>query len=381
MNGKKLHINRNLFQETTHSPALVDIVPAEEQGQLTDFCFIANPYYPTPSMMNELMRRIPEAIKAYPSSNPRIARHQLASVLSVKPEWLVLGNGATELITIIEQELLTDLSIPVPTFSEYLEKMNSAVQVHLYSLSPERDYQLDLVDYGHWLNRHGRTAALIINPGNPTGQLIGKEDMLDFLRKMSHLKCILIDESFLDFSGRSASGIMKDVGHFQNVIIIRSMSKHCGVPGLRLGYCYTSNEGFLKKLYHRLPAWNINSIAELFLSMLPKTTAEYWQSVDRVVADTRLLEQQLRRITGLKVYPTGSNFILVRIEWGSTAHDVQLELLENYGVYVRDCTNKTGIDAFHLRVSSHGRVDDKLLIQSLKELSEKYSVVSSGISC
>lgn len=92
----KFVINKELFRETTHSPALVDIVGLDLIWQMVDFCFMANPYYPTPEMMSKLVRKIPEIIKAYPSSNPGLARKQLAEVLHVKPGYLLLGNVAPE---------------------------------------------------------------------------------------------------------------------------------------------------------------------------------------------------------------------------------------------------------------------------------------------
>lgn len=372
MPNVKFHANRELFKETTHSPALADIVGAEVAPRIVDFCFIANPYYPTPEMMSKLIQKIPEIIKTYPSSIPSLARRQLAEVLHVKPEYLLLGNGATELITLIENELIDEIAIPIPTFSEYLEKLPHKNASCIYQLVAENDYQLDLNRFADWIEKNKISSALIINPGNPTGQFIPLDELKLFLQRMSYLDVILLDESFIDFSGIQNASLMPEIESFQNVIVIRSMSKHCGVPGLRLGYCCTANAKFMAQMQALLPVWNINTISEYFLSMLPDTDPEYQLSVQQIVRDVHHFQEGLKEIPGVKVYPTGSNFILIRINFGPDAHTTQLRLLEEYGLYVRDCSNKVGLDKYHIRVASQGPVNDDKLISALKELSAEY---------
>lgn len=373
MTRVKFPVKKELFQETTHSPALVDIVGPELVKDVIDFCFIANPYYPTAEMMDDLLQKIPEIIKAYPSSNPRIAREQLAGVIGINPEFLLLGNGATELITLIEQELIDDIAIPVPTFSEYLEKLRKANSARLFQLPADQNYDLDLDEFAGWIDENNISSALIINPGNPTGQMIGLRELKSFLKRMAHLKVILLDESFIDFSGIEQPSVMPFLEEFPNVIVVRSMSKHCGVPGLRLGYCCTSNPKFIRLLRQLLPIWNINTIAEYFLLMLPKTNGEYQESVRRVVADVKLLYRKLIGLDGYKIYPTGSNFILIRINYGVNARDLQMRLLEEYGLYVRDCSNKIGLDDFHIRVASQGAQNDEKLVSALAEIRQSFS--------
>ncbi|HKJ43299.1 MAG TPA: histidinol-phosphate transaminase [Sunxiuqinia sp.] len=364
----KFNINRDLFKETSHSPALVDIVGEDMVDQIIDFCFIANPYYPTEEMLDDLLAKFSAMIKAYPSSNPGLARQNLADVLQTNADFLVLGNGATELINIIEKQLIDDLAIPIPTFSEYIEKLKNTGSAKLFQLDPKLNYQLDLKEYADWINDNQINSALIINPGNPTGQLMQLDELKWFLKEMSHLKMIILDESFIDFADEQIPSLIPEITAFDNLIIVRSMSKHCGVPGLRLGYCCASNQTFLKKIKDYLPIWNINSMAEYFLLQLKRTNDIYHETRLRVIREVRDLEHQLQQIPGYKVYPTGSNFILLKIEFGMTATELQFSLLENKGLYVRDCSNKAGLDNYHIRVSSQGREKDLYLVDGLREL-------------
>ena len=101
-----LHSNRHLFYETSHSPSLVDIVGEEMIDKIIDFCFIANPYYPDKKLTKKLQKRLPVLIKSYPSSNSKLSQIHLSKVLHVKPEQLIIGNGASELITVIQKEFV-----------------------------------------------------------------------------------------------------------------------------------------------------------------------------------------------------------------------------------------------------------------------------------
>lgn len=370
--SKKIHINEHLFEETSHSPSLVDIVGEAMLSEVVDYCFIANPYYPDEKLIKLMQEQLPTLIKFYPSSNTRVAQQNLSEVLYVKPENLILGNGATELITLILEHLVDDLAVPIPTFSEYIEKIRRKDCVKTYQLPATNDYKLNLDDYADWILHQAISAALIINPGNPTGQLLTLDEMFLFIEKMKHLKMILVDEAFIDFADKDVPSLLPYVKNYPNLVLIRSMSKHCGIPGLRLGYCCTSNEQFLSSMRELLPVWNLNTIAEFFLAQLKRTNNDYHEARLRVIEDISHLYHELKSIKGFYVYPTGSNFVLIKSQIKLDGKQLQRTLLEDYHCYVRDCSNKIGIDKFHIRVASQGREKDKRIIDALKELSMDY---------
>jgi histidinol-phosphate/aromatic aminotransferase/cobyric acid decarboxylase-like protein len=367
--NKTLKINRHLFYQTSHSPSLADIVGLDMLDKVHDFCFIANPYYPDKRLIKLLQEKLPVLIKSYPSSNPMISKGHLAAVLHVQPETLIIGNGATELITVINNHFIDEVAIPVPTFSEYLEKLRSDKSAKLYKLPADKNYKLDLNDYADWIDANQITAALIINPGNPTGELKSLDEMKSFLQRMKHLKMVIVDESFIDFAGENIPSLLPFIDEFSNLMIVRSMSKHCGVPGLRLGYCCSSNKEFIEKMKLLVPIWNINTLAEYFLTQLHKTDANYHKARMKVIRDVDLLYNELKSINGFYVYPSGTNFLLIKCTCGHTATDLQHLLLEKYHCYVRDCSNKVGLDQYHIRVASQGKAKDKVLVKALKEIS------------
>lgn len=363
---------RHLFYETSHSPSVADLVGYEKAKEIIDFCFIANPYYPTPDMLKDLQEKLPVLIKSYPSSNPLTSQANLAKVLNVNAEHLIIGNGATELITLVDETLIDHIAIPIPTFGEYLEKLKDQRDAELYRLNPRENYQLDLTRYLAWLHKQRIKAALIINPGNPTGQLHPLADMEAFLNAAKDLELVVVDESFIDFGGEAIPSLLPVADKYSNLLILRSMSKHCGVPGLRLGYCYSGNLYLLNKLRRVVPTWNINTLAEYFLSLLPATDAEYHAARKRLIAEIHWLSEELAKVPGLHVYPTGANFVLIKIENGQTAAEVQRDLLQGFKMYVRDCSNKVGIDRYHIRVASQGRQKDAKLVEALKTLMKRH---------
>jgi threonine-phosphate decarboxylase len=361
-------LRRHLFYETSHSPSLADLVGYEKAKEIIDFCFIANPYYPTPAMLQDLKDNFTSLIKSYPSSSPVMSQKNLATVLHVNPDNLIVGNGATELIVLINTTLIDRIAVPVPTFGEYIEKLKDQRDAELYFLKPEERYELNLEQYLAWVHHQRMRSLLVINPGNPTGQLFSLEEMISFLRQAKDLELVIVDESFIDFAGDPIPSLLQVADEFSNLLIVRSMSKHCGVPGLRLGYCYSGNLYVLNRMRRFIPTWNLNTLAQYFLSQLPPTDAEYHEGRKRLIDDVRWLYNALKTIPSLDVYPTGANFVLFKIKGGMTAAELQAQLLQEHRMYVRDCSNKVGMDNFHIRVASQGREKDARLVEALRKL-------------
>ena len=318
--------------------------------------------------MRNLQENLPNLIKSYPSSNARTSQEHLAAVLHVNPEHLIIGNGATELIVLINTMLIDRIAVPIPTFGEYIEKLRDQRDAELYPLLPENNYQLRLDELLAWVRHRNLKAVLVINPGNPTGQFIPLPEMIAFLHQARDLELVIVDESFIDFAGDPVPSLLPLADQFSNLLIVRSMSKHCGVPGLRLGYCYSGNLYLLNRLRRFIPTWNLNTLAQYFLSLLPQTDSAYHEARKRLMGDVRWLYGALQSLSGLTVYPTGANFVLCKITAGPTAVELQASLLRDHKMYVRDCSNKVGMDHLHIRVASQGREKDAQLVQALQTI-------------
>ena len=361
-------LRRHLFYETSHSPSLAELVGYEDAKEIVDFCFIANPYYPTPAMMRDLQHNFPNLIKSYPTSNPATSQRHLSEVLHVNPDHLIIGNGATELIVLINTTLIERIAVPVPTFGEYIEKLKDQRDAELYALDADERYTLHLPRYLEWARKRGLKSLLVINPGNPTGQAFSLDEMLEFLDQAKDMELVIVDESFIDFAGDPIPSLLHVAGKFSNLLLVRSMSKHCGIPGLRLGYCYSENLYILNHMRQFIPTWNVNTLAQYFLSLLPATDGDYHEGRKRLIGDVRWLYDSLKAINAIDVYPTGANFILFKIKEGMTAAELQALLLRDHKLYVRDCSNKIGMDDRHIRVAAQGREKDSKLVRALQTI-------------
>jgi len=234
------------FDHTSHSPSLTEIVEAEQAQRIVDFCFITNPYFPPKQFVKKMQMALPRLVKQYPASNQNVLQHTVAQYLQTSAKNIVAGNGSSELISILLKHSQYSLAVPIPTFSEYIEQIPNKNQLHLFQLPKNEDYKLCVDDYVHFIRQHQAQAALIINPGNPTGQLLPLSEMLRFAEACKHLHYIIVDESFIDFSAVEIPSIVPYIEQYKNLVIIRSLSKHCGIPGLRLGCACTGNQEILQ---------------------------------------------------------------------------------------------------------------------------------------
>ena len=231
---------------------------------IKDHCYMTNPYFPPREFMESLGERLVELVRAYPSTNWHISS-LAAGPLGLTHEEVVVANGASELINAITSRFVNNLAVPVPTFDEFVNRaIAQGKKVSPYQL--QGDFELDLEGFIQHVRDSRANAALIINPNNPTGTLLSNESVWHLLESLRHLDLVILDESFNDFVSRQPSpSAMERLLDFPNLIILKSLSKSYGIPGLRLGYAASGNQGMISDLRKDLPIWSINSLAQYFL--------------------------------------------------------------------------------------------------------------------
>ena len=216
---------------------------------LIDFCFLFNLYFPPKHFYSKLAHEMELLINNYPS-----ARHKIISLLS---QWytddgfikenILVGNGASEFIRIFNRQFIKKITIPVPSFNEYEDLDKN--QINYINLKEENDFILDADEYIESVNKSNSNFGVVINPNNPTSTVTKKDDIIKILENLKHLDGIIVDESFIDFTGnREEHSVQPLVNQFSNLIVLRSLSKEFGIPGLRIGYIVTSNKDIRNKL-------------------------------------------------------------------------------------------------------------------------------------
>ena len=223
-----------------------------------------------------------------------------------------------------------------PTFDEYLAAFRRpcAADAERHSLS-------GLVALAE---REQIGVIVLANPCNPTGRCHPPPELMEFLdaAERANLR-VVVDESFIDFAGEQSASVSGWVlaNRASHVLIIKSLSKSLGVPGLRLGYCLSSDAALVAAMNARLPIWNTNSVAEYFLELLLKYRIEIDESFQRTIRDREAFWSMLSALDFLQPFPSGGNFVMCRLaEGGPSAAELARRMLESSGIYIKDCTPK-----------------------------------------
>jgi histidinol-phosphate/aromatic aminotransferase/cobyric acid decarboxylase-like protein len=217
------------------------------------------------------------------------------------------------------------------------------------------------------------STIVLINPNNPNGGYINKNDLLFILNELKHLDNIILDESFihfayedLDLENMSLSSMLED---YKNVIIIKSMSKDFGIAGIRCGYAIM-REDYVSALLENGYLWNVSGLANYFFKLYSNENFQKQYEVVRkkYIMNTMMLISQLSEIPHLIVYPSKANFVLIELPGSTNSFDFSMELLLDYNIYVRDCSDKIGLEGQFIRVASRTFEENLEIINALKNI-------------
>ena len=336
--------------------------------EVKDFCYMTNRYFPPQGMFDSLGLRLRELVSSYPSTNWHISS-LAAEPLGLTHKQVVVANGASELITAIASRFVEHLAVAVPTFDEFV---NRAV-VEGKRVSPfqlDGDFELDVPAFVRHVQDTHANAALVINPNSPSGKLVSRQDVLYLLESLRHLDLVLVDESFLDFSSQGLSpSVMDAIFEFPNLVILKSLSKAYGIPGLRLGYAVSGKEEVVAELRSAIPIWSINSLAQAFLEELAAYQSEFTQSCAQVRLATDALFAGLQTVPYLHPFTSEGNYVLSRVIGGSTGSELTARIFEECNILINDCGGKKGLTGQYVRMASRTKKENAELVEALLSLS------------
>lgn len=342
--------------------------------ELKDFCYLVNPYFPPQKMVDELTASFKTLLTQYPSG---AAQQSLLAgkIFNLLPEYVAVGNGAAELISSLgrceEWGISGRVLVPYPTFNEYPERLANCQIVPLDTSSNNFVYTAD--DILKAVMESQADVVLLINPDNPSGNFIGKAEMQGLCTRLRDLDVKLIfDESFIDFADSQIRYTLLDekflVEH-PNVMVIKSISKSYGVPGLRLGILACSDVECVSKIRKMNSIWNINSFAEYYLQIYEKYGKTYAAACDSIAHERRRFFQALSQVKNLKAFPSQANFIICRLEGKVLAKDLAMYLMEKHNIFIKDLTGKRCFDSGRfIRLAIRDEADNDALIAALREI-------------
>lgn len=332
---------------------------------MLDYCYLVNPFFPNERLKAELRANFDVLLSSYPSGQ-NVNNSLAGNVFRVDKDMILTGNGAAELIKGLMTVLEGTTAVVLPTFEEYPNAGQSS-QIRFYTSSAE-GFIYGLQDLKDWAAEHDQ--LLLINPDNPSGNYIKREEVLElasYLLKSG--KRLILDESFVDFSdeGPDASLINGEVLNlYPNLLVVKSISKSYGVPGLRLGVLASADATLLNDVRKHLSIWNINSFGEFFMQIIDKYKEDYVEACGQFRNERQRFLSDLQKIPYLQVFPSQANYFLCRVLAPHKAGELATRLLIEDGVLVKDCRNKAGFDgAQFLRLAIRDKRDNNKLIKAL----------------
>ena len=337
--------------------------------KLVDFCYLVNPFYPTPKLLDEIKANFERLISEYPSGmnvNSLLA----AKYFGLKKEYVAVGNGAAELIKSIMQYIKGNIGISLPTFEEYPNRLKKE---NIVSFTPtNKNFTYTARDLICFFNDKNISALVLINPDNPSGNFINKKDVVVIVEWAKEKGVYLIvDESFVDFAESDLEETFlkeEDLKYNPNLIVIKSISKSYGVPGLRLGIVACSDINLINFIKKDVAIWNINSFAEFYLQIFEKYKSDFEKGIIEFKNVRKKYFEDLCSINNLRVIPSHANYILCEILGGKTATQVTEELLDKHFLLIKDLSKKKGFDGEYIRVAVKNNNENNRLIEALNQI-------------
>jgi threonine-phosphate decarboxylase len=332
-----------------------------------DFSSNINPIGISRNVLNVLRKNLTKLSSIYPDNENTILKEKIIDYLDgkVSYESLNIGNGATELIyNFVRAFVRNQVVIPYPTFCEYeLASRKMGAKIKHVSL---KEWKLDV---DRILEKTKNSDAIFLcNPNNPTG-LFSYDLIEKLVKKIDRSIKILIDESFIEFvdERKHPRTFIEKINEFQNVVVLRSLTKSFGLAGLRLGYC-VSHPSIGKKISHNKITWNINGLAQMAGITALENLSHVRRARKIIKSEREFMYASINNnLSSFSAIKSDVNFYLIQLRNG---HSKQIRdlLLEKNGILVRDCSNFRGMNDKYIRVAVRTRSENLSLLNSLESI-------------
>lgn len=331
---------------------------------IVDFSASINPLGPAPGVASAVAAAM-ASIGHYPETGAPVLCEALAGLHGLPEKMIAVANGSTELIYLLPRLVGRPggrALLVGPTFSEYAHSLELAGWTADYHcLDPENGFALDLAAVAAKLSQ-GFDLLFFCNPGNPTGRLYSREEIKGVYDVCSGAGCFLaLDEAFMDFCEEQS--VKQQLPADGDWLILRSMTKFYGFPGIRLGYSIAP-ENVTARVKRQLPPWSVGTLAQAAGLAALADTGHSRLTLDSVAAERARLAGLLSALPGVQLFSPAANYLLMRLAHG-TAAALQARLLP-HRLLIRDCSNFTGLDNRYFRIAIRSAAENDLLLAALK---------------
>ncbi len=328
---------------------------------LYDLSVNMNPAGP-PDILEEALKKAGRRIGQYPEYENAALRKMIGRCFGLESESIVCGNGASELISVLGRLFSGKrLLLSVPSFVGY-ERAFSESEITFFETDEAEGYTID-DRMAEMLDKVRPDVVLITNPNNPTGRLTGKETLIRLLEKAKRQNIfVIVDESFIELCTNGDRHSLIDIMYYyDNLIIIRSVTKSFAAAGIRLGYLMSKNSSIIAQIKIMLPEWNISVFAEEVGKAIFT-----WEGREAYLRRSRAYISEQRRILenafkekGIEYIPSDCNFVAFR-------HDTDLYArMLNKRILIRDCSDYRSMETGWYRAAVTSDAPSIVFLHSL----------------
>ena len=337
---------------------------------LLNFSATVNPYFPNDRLKSELKANFENLLFEYPSGH-EINNLLAGKYLGLNPALVCVGNGVSELALSALEILEGNIGLITPHSELYIRKIEASRLVPMNRVSPDRRYSAqEIISFYEGSDIR---SLILTNPDTLSGNYIPFSDiriLCDWTRNKG-IK-LLLDESLADFTYEAGQNTLLTTEHlstYPHLIVLKSISKAYGVPGLRLGLLACADNAFMSRLQARLPYWNINSAGEFYMQIFGKYEKYYRISCKQLLETKERLAARLNQVPFLQIIPGEGNFLFCQVHPPYSARNLSLALLKRFNILVCDLSSRsdTGEGEF-IRISVRTNVDNDILIRAISQL-------------
>ncbi|MDX2254707.1 MAG: threonine-phosphate decarboxylase CobD [Pseudanabaenaceae cyanobacterium bins.39] len=334
-------------------------------ADILDFSASINPLGMPQTAIAAMQSQLSE-LGHYPDPEYSLLRSAIGKFHHLAPEYILAGNGVAELLTWVGRDLanLEATVVFTPAFNDYYRALKSFdCEIERYSLiedslaiSPPISINSELP----FIHNSRQKGILINNPHNPTGYLFTKADLYPYLEEFA---LVVIDEAFMDFLEPDQQQSLIDlVPRYPHLIILRSLTKFYGLPGLRLGYAIAHPDRLARWQAWRDP-WSVNSLA-VAAGIASLADHDFQNQTWAWLKSAKLqLLSGISKLSGLHPLPNAANYLLVHTAIAGTT--LQLELLQQHQILIRDCLSFPELGDRFFRVAIKQEQDNQRLLTAL----------------
>lgn len=329
-----------------------------------------NPLGLSESVRDALLKNI-DIITSYPDRDYKDLRNAIAAYCGTDRDYVVAGNGSTELISLlISQRNARHALVIGPTYSEYERELSlTGGRISNYYLEEEQDFRINLEHLEQSI-ADDVDFLILCNPNNPTSSALSRDELDGLLRLCKKRRIfVMIDETYVEFAPSvDAVTAVPLIPRYDNLMILRGISKFFAAPGLRLGYGMTSNQAFLNNLKRHQNPWSLNSIGAFAGERMLGDTDYIRRTRNLILSERNKCMDKLKEFRYVKTYPAYGNFILLKLlKEGMTSFDV-FEHAVRQEMMIRDCSSFAGLPGEYIRFCIMMPEDNERLLRCLGEL-------------